>query len=271
MLAVLLVGMVTLAFGHSEDYGSNGYGSNGYGSVGFEAIGYKTSENATVDSVFEQSAAEPIALESETPVAMMAFDPIVAEEILASQGDGTFGYRVSLEHTWMNFADDQLDEDFKDFTGLGFVFGAFKAFRKEELVEVIAGAEMDVRLFWGNYTYKQDFEELNYSVLTTKLGVLLTIDLRMMVLARVNLGLFYLEAGPQIGFNILQTSMMDYQHTIGYEREDCAFMLFSIVPGIGVHLGNTDIGVRFVPDFNDFWKRSEANMMSVQFSMVLWR
>lgn len=244
IVALLLCG---LAFAES-DYGAYGYGMTGYATKGYGEV------VADTLNAFESFLQESSDTSSE----------VVEEHPLLPAGDGSLGYRVALQRGWLNFSDADIDAMFKDMTAIGLSFGGFKSFGHGNMFEFVPGFELDLRMFWGNYRYPY------YDKLRSRLGLLFTMDFRSTFLFRLNWSIFYVEAGPQFGFNILQSSMIKYEEALGIPNEEHATFIFAMVPGFGVRYKNTDIGIRLVPDISDCWKKSQASMMSIQVAITFW-
>lgn len=238
-----------------------GYGSVGYGPTGYSSIGYGEEVQDTL-SVLEEILAESARIDT-------VADSVSDEDAFLPRSDGSLGYRAALQNSWLNFADNSNDQVFLDFTGIGFSFGGSKSFGHGGMFEFIPGMDLDLRVFWGNYKYR--FSDDTFEGVRSRLGAMLSIDLRTTFMFRVNVSLFYLEAGPQIGFNLLQTSMVEYDEVFGYPQEDLGMFIFALVPGGGVRFKNVDIGVRFIPDITNCWKRSKASMVSTQFAITFWQ
>lgn len=245
--SLLCVGLAFAGFGQSSGYGSEGYVYVGYGDVAIQDT------LATPTPAVEKSSLEGLN-PSEAP--------------LIPQGDGTIGYRASLQHSWLSFSNSVLDSILSNYTALGVSFGASKSFGKGNVFEFVPGMDVDLRLFWGEYTYL--YEDNGTLFNRTRVGVMFSMDVRISLMARVNWKIFYGELGSQFGFNIFQSSAVDEEDLFGVANEDPALFIFSIVPGVGVRLKNTDIGIRLIPDITDCWNNVSASMMSIQFAVTFW-
>jgi len=228
----------------------------GYGSTGYATVGYGGAPVADTPDSPEAPADSALALDS------------LQEALsLLSQGDGTVSYHVALEHGWLGFSNSRFDDTFKDMTAFGLSLGGSKSFGFGDRFEFIPVLDLDFRLFWGEYTYLYQSDVL---VNRTRFGLLFTMDLRVALMTRVNLGVFYAEVGPQLGINLFQSSMIKFGEVFGVSNEDPGRFIFSIVPGLGVHYGDTEIGVRFVPDITNCWKSVGASMRSLQLVVSIW-
>lgn len=241
--------------------------SVGYGSTGYSTVGYGDSDPDTLSAL--EALLQPGALAPLT-------DSVPAEAFPGSDGDGTVAYRIGIQHVWLDFPEVphndsvlsmSLDDSFQKFTAFGLSFGGSKSFHVGNMVEIIPGIDLDLRLFWGDYSYLYDDNPVK---LRTRFGAMFTMDLRSTIMCRVNWKFLYAEVGPQFGINILQTKLIKYEEVFGIPEEDASLFIFAVVPGVGLHYKDTDVGFRLIPDITNMWKESKASMVSLQLVVTFW-
>lgn len=298
---VLVAGALSCVFGQEI-----GYESQGYGSQGFESV-FPSNPQGPADESVEQNVTTTANNNNddgdgswglrkgfEYSWLKAAYDPMNTALKDVYGGGFFFGLSKIFNNRKTVEAVTSLDLDFKLFGGKpNDPFPYLRVNNQNSNTTNTTSSQNQADLYtqimngYYNGDYSQLLNQANLGTLTglggdddedksdfekfkEKVNLFMMLSIKANVAARINFSIFYVEIGPQFGFNLFHYGWLNYKEVIGYNDEDWAFFNFAIVPGIGIRMGRSDFSVKLISDVTDFWRISETSMTSLQVVFTTW-